>query len=137
MRRSRDPAPAGQSAGSVGTVDVTVTTNNGTSATGSADQFTYQSLGVPTVTSLGASTGTTAGGTSVTITGTNLSDATAVRFGAAAGIITIDTATSIVVTSPAGAAGIVDVIVSTPGGTSALSPAARPHSFRRRAAGSV
>src|SRR5262249_14004457 len=30
-------------AGSAGTVDITVTTNNGTSSTGSADQFTYVS----------------------------------------------------------------------------------------------
>jgi hypothetical protein len=43
----------------------------------------------------------------VTITGTNLAGATAVDFGANAATVTSDTATSIVATTPAGAAGAV------------------------------
>ena len=100
-------------------VDVTVTTAGGTSATSSADHFTY--VAAPTVTSVSPALGPTAGGSSVTITGSNLAGAIAVRFGQAAAIITSDTATQIIATSPAGSAGAVDVTVSTAGGTSATS----------------
>ncbi len=109
-------SPAG-----TGTVDVTVTTAGGTSATSSADQFTYGSA--PTVTSVNPNTGPPGGGTSVTITGTNFSGATAVRFGGnAAGSFSVNSATQITATSPAGS-GTVDVTVTTPGGTSATSSA--------------
>ena len=101
-------------AGTAGTVDVTVTTAGGTSATGTTDQFTYE--GVPAVTGLNVSSGPTNGGTSVTITGTNMADAT-VAFGGVAAKITSDTATQIVATSPAGE-GTADVIVTTPSGVS-------------------
>ena len=65
-------------AGAKGTVDVTVTTAGGTSATTLADRFTYYVWPTPTVTALDPTTGSTAGGTTVTITGTNLTGATAV-----------------------------------------------------------
>ena len=107
-----------------GTVDVTITTANGTSATSAADQFTYAP--VPAVTSLSPSSGLAAGGTSVVITGTGLANATAVKFGStAATTIVSDTATQIVVASPPGVAGTVDVTVVTAGGTSAPSAADR------------
>ena len=77
----------------------------------------------PTVSSVGPSSGPTTGGTSVTITGTNLGGATAVRFGASAATITSDTTTQIVATSPAAAAGTVDITVTTAGGTSGVSSA--------------
>jgi hypothetical protein len=64
----------------VGTVDITVTNPYGTSATSSADQFTYVS-GSPTVTAVTPVSGPTGGGTTVTITGTNLAGATQVNFG--------------------------------------------------------
>ena len=108
--------------GAVGTVDVTVTTAGGISATSSADQFTYY-VPAPTVTALSSTTGPTAGGTTVTITGTNLTGATAVTFGDVAAAIQSDTATKIVVVSPAGVAGTADVTVTTAGGTSATSSA--------------
>jgi hypothetical protein len=109
-------------AGSAGTVDVTVTTAGGTSATNAGDQFTY--VGAPTVTSLATTSGPTAGGTSVTITGTNLSAATGVKFGTTSATgLTANTATSITVTAPAGSAGTVDVTVTTAGGTSATGAA--------------
>ena len=57
-------------AAAAATVDVTVVTAGGTSATSSADHFLY--IAAPTVTSISPSSGPTAGGTSVTITGTNL-----------------------------------------------------------------
>ena len=59
---------------------MTVTTPGGTSATGSADQFTYTPA--PTVTNVNPNTGPPSGGTSVTITGTNFFVVTAVNFGA-------------------------------------------------------
>ncbi|WP_354133814.1 IPT/TIG domain-containing protein [Bradyrhizobium sp. S3.9.1] len=110
-------SPAGTS-----TIDIRVTTAGGTSATSAADQFTY--IAAPTVTSISPTAGPAAGGTSVTITGTNFTGVTAVTFGgtAAAGF-TFNSATSITATSPAGAAGAVDVRVTTPGGTSATSAA--------------
>ncbi|MGN7102218.1 putative Ig domain-containing protein [Ralstonia holmesii] len=80
----------------------------------------------PTVTSISPTAGTTAGGTSVTITGTNFTGATAVKFGATnATGFTVDSATQITATSPAGAAGIVDVTVTNTGGTSTTGAADR------------
>jgi hypothetical protein len=68
-------------------------------------------FGPPAVTNVNPNTGPTSGGTSVTITGTNFSGATAVRFGSnAAGSFTVDSATQITATSPAGV-GTVDVTV--------------------------
>ncbi|MDH2343217.1 IPT/TIG domain-containing protein [Bradyrhizobium sp. SSUT77] len=108
-------------AGSVGTVDVTVTTNGVTSATSAADQYTYVSA--PTVTSVSPTQGPQTGGTTVVITGTNLSGATAVTFGATAATgFTVNSATQITATSPAGT-GTVDVRVTTTGGTSPTSAA--------------
>jgi len=76
----------------------------------------------PTVTSISPTSGTTAGGTSVTLTGTSFTGATAVSFGGtAAASFTVNSATSISATSPAHAAGTVDVTVTTPSGTSATS----------------
>ena len=107
-------------ADSAATVDVTVTTPGGTSATSSADHFTYTA--VPTVTAVSPSSGPGAGGTSVTVTGSNLANATAVKFGTTAGTVTADGAGSITVTSPAGT-GTQDITVTTAGGTSATSGA--------------
>ncbi|MDB5313637.1 MAG: hypothetical protein JWO38_7839, partial [Gemmataceae bacterium] len=113
-------APAGAAAA----VDVTVTTPTGTSATSAADLFTYQVA--PTVTAVSPATGPTVGGTSVTITGTSFTNATAVKFGTVAAMsFTVNSATSITAVIPAGAAGAVDITVTTPGGTSAASAADR------------
>jgi IPT/TIG domain len=104
-----------------GTVDVTVSTPAGTSATGVADQFSYGSS--PTVTNVNPSAGPESGGTSVTVTGTNFTGATAVKFGSTgAASFVVNSATSITAVSPAGT-GTVDVTVSTPAGTSATSSA--------------
>jgi len=98
-------------AGSAGPVDVTVNdpTGQGTLPLG----YTY--VAPPTITSINPRSGPTAGGTRVTITGTNLSPAL-VAFGHTLGKITSDSPTSITVTTPAGTAGAVPVIVGTPGG---------------------
>ena len=104
-----------------GAVDVVVTTPGG-SAT-STGGFTYYE--VPTIPGGGIGGGIApdfgpvTGGTSVTITGTNLTGATSVKFG---GIETIsacvvNTATQITCTTPAHAAGPVNVVIATPGGS--------------------
>jgi hypothetical protein len=109
---------------SAGTVDVKVTTPGGTSATSSADQFTYAANNAPKVTGISPTSGLVAGGTTVIITGTNLTGTTAVKFGTvAASSFTVNSATQITATSPAEAAGLVDVKVTTAGGTSATSTA--------------
>ncbi|MGE3076519.1 MAG: IPT/TIG domain-containing protein [Dehalococcoidia bacterium] len=100
-----------------GTVDVAVTTALGTSPNTAADDYTYTDG--PTVTSLAPTSGTTAGGTTVVITGTGFTGATGVAFGAtAAADFDVDSDTQITATSPAHAAGTVDVLVTTPEGTS-------------------
>jgi len=103
-------------------------TNNPYTVTVPATNITYTAnfapVAPPTVTSVSPSTGPIAGGTSVTITGTGFTGATAVNFGAtAATSFTVNSATSITATSPAGAAGTVDITVTTAGGTSATSAA--------------
>ena len=106
-------APAGS-----GAVSVTVTTPGGTAT--AASKFTY--VAAPVATKISPTSGSAKGGTRVTITGTNLSGATAVYFGSTLAKVSSDSATSIVVTSPAGT-GTVDVTVVTAGGTSATSAA--------------
>ena len=58
-----DPAEA------AGTVNVTVTTTAGTSATSASDQFTYLASAAPAITAVNPNNGPVAGGTSVVITG--------------------------------------------------------------------
>ena len=77
----------------------------------------------PTITGLSPTSGPVSGGTSVTITGINFTGATAVNFGAvAAASFTVNSATQITATSPPGG-GVVDVTVTTTGGTSVISRA--------------
>ncbi|MFA4825482.1 MAG: IPT/TIG domain-containing protein [Methanoregula sp.] len=105
-------SPANQA----GTVHVTVITlTGGSSATSPADQFTY--IVVPTITSISPVSGPDIGGTVVTITGTSLNGATAVTFdGTPASTFSVINETSISATSPAHAAGAVNVNVTTPNG---------------------
>ena len=76
----------------------------------------------PTVTKVKPSSGSTAGGTTVTITGSNFTGATAVNFGSTnATSYTVNSEQTITAVSPAETAGKVDLTVTTPGGTSAVS----------------
>jgi hypothetical protein len=106
---------------SAATVDVTVTTANGTSATLTADQYTFAAP--PTVTGVSPSSG--GAFASVTITGTNfsgLTGASAVMFGATNALsYTVNSSTSITATAPPENAGTVDVVVTATGGPSATS----------------
>jgi hypothetical protein len=98
-----------------GTVDVVVTTPTGT-GTGTG-LYTYGTP-PPTVTAVSPTSGLTTGATSVTITGASFTGATAVTFGGtAAASFVVNSNTSITATTPAHAAGPVDVAVTTPIGT--------------------
>ena len=111
-------SPAG-----TGTVNVTVTTAGGTSATSAADQFTYAAAPppAPAVSAVSPASGPAAGGTAVTVTGTNLTGGS-VAFGTAAATGVSCAANSCTATSPAGT-GTVNVTVTTSAGTSATSAA--------------
>jgi hypothetical protein len=119
-----------------GAVNVTVITAGGTSATSSADVFTYAST--PTVAGVGSTpaaspdSGEDRGGTTVTITGSGFISGSTVTFGgiAATGVV-VNSYTSITAVDPAAATsgplnypvdGGVDVQVTTPLGTSAVNP---------------
>jgi hypothetical protein len=105
-----------------GAVNVSVTTAAGTGNRTNA--FTYITpTPAPTISSVSPGSGPVGGGTVVTVTGTDLAGATVVRFGGVSGTITANTGTEITVTSPAGAAGAVDVSVTTPAGTGTLTSA--------------
>ncbi len=105
-----------------GTVDVTVTDASGTSPIVAGDRYTYDP--VPSVTSLSPSSGPVTGGTTVVATGTGMGPVTAVSVGGVAGTVLSTTSTSVTFTTPArSTTGTVDVVVTSPGGTSVVSPA--------------
>ena len=100
-----------------GTVNVVVTNTDGQSGTLSSG-FTYTSTS-PTVTSVSPNSGPTGGGTAVTIGGTNFLSGAGVSFGGtAASNVTVVNSTSINATTPAHAAGTVNLVVTNPGGQS-------------------
>ncbi|MFM8311728.1 MAG: IPT/TIG domain-containing protein, partial [Ilumatobacteraceae bacterium] len=109
-------SPASSTAGPV---SVSVTTSGGTS---NGATFTYTAP-TPTVTALTPATGSTIGGTTVQVTGTGFLANSTVAFGTVtvpAGNVTVNSQTSITVISPAVlVAGVVNVTVTTSGGTSA------------------
>src|SRR5690606_25849044 len=104
--------------GTAGVADVVIESPNGDSTPG---EFTYTAVpDAPAITGLTPTSGPVAGGTVVTITGTGFTGATGVTFDGTAGTaFTVDSDTQITVTTPAHAAGPVDVTVMTLGGTSA------------------
>jgi hypothetical protein len=72
---------------------------------------------VPTLATVAPDTGAAAGGTAVVLTGTGFTGATGVAFGVTFGsAFSVVNATTINVTTPAHAAGAVDVIVQHPSG---------------------
>ncbi|TMC62934.1 MAG: hypothetical protein E6J16_10675, partial [Chloroflexota bacterium] len=70
------------------------------------------------ISSVSPTKGPVAGQTPVTINGTNMAGATAVTFGGVAGTIVSATDTQLQATSPQHAAGMVDILITTPSGTS-------------------
>ncbi|MFF3123180.1 IPT/TIG domain-containing protein [Streptomyces sp. NPDC057908] len=106
-------APAG-----AGTVQITVTTPDGTS---NGIGFTY-TIATPAISSVVPNQGSVEGGNTVTLTGTDFTGATAVRFGTVAAAFLAVSATQATAVAPAAPVGTVNVTITTPGGTSAGVP---------------
>ena len=87
--------------------------------------YGYGGTSAPTVTGLNPNAGSIAGGTVVDVTGAGFCNTvTSVHFGSTAATnFTVQSDTLLQATSPAHAAGTVDVTVTNPGGTSATSTA--------------
>lgn len=113
-------------AGFVGTDSATFfTSDNGATWAPAGTVHFNVAAGPPTVTAISPSSGPAGGGTAVSVTGTGFVGVTAVRFGASAASFVVNSASSLTATAPAGAAGTVDVTVTTAAGTSATSAADR------------
>jgi len=111
-------SPAGS-----GTVDVTVVTPAGTSATGPGDQFTYGQP--PVVNAINPQQGPAQGGTKVELAGSGLTGAAQVLFGdVPASDVSVQSDTVLTAVTPAGS-GTVPVAVTTPVGTSTPIPSAQ------------
>lgn len=100
-----------------GAADVVVTTSGGiVTSTGG---YTY--FNAPTLTNVSPSRGLDVGGDSVTLSGTNFLSAATVTFGGLSALsIVVVNAGQITCTTPAHSAAMVDVVVTTPGGSSTL-----------------
>jgi len=105
------------------TVTLTVTDGDGDSSVVTKNvAVTPGGASAPVVSGVSPSSGPTAGGTTVTVTGSNLTGASAVSFGGVAATgVTVVNASTVTAVSPPGAAGTVDVRVTTPGGQSVVS----------------
>lgn len=97
-----------------GTYDVVVQNALGSATLSAA--FTY--IAAPTISSIAPIAGGMTGGQLITITGTNLALTSSIRFGSATVTPSSVSATSVEVTTPqAAAAGAVNVVLTTPGGS--------------------
>jgi hypothetical protein len=97
-----------------GQVNVVVTNPNGQNSS-LVNGYSYASTPPPTVTSVNPVSGTAAGGTPVTISGTGFVAGATVTFGGttATGVV-VNSSTTISATTPAHAAGAVNVVVTNP-----------------------
>lgn len=82
-------------------------------------------VGAPAVSKVSPVKGPASGGTIVKIAGTGFASISSVRFGGESAAFTVTSSSKITATAPPGATGPVDVTVTNPGGTSALSAADR------------
>ena len=109
---SATSAGASTPLGSAGPVDVVFTNPDGQSSTLSAG---YMYAAPPSIMSVSPESGSVAGGTAIIVTGTDfVSGATVTVGGAAATGVTFNSATSITATTPSGAAGQADVVITNP-----------------------
>ncbi|MEU6587188.1 IPT/TIG domain-containing protein [Nocardia sp. NPDC046763] len=100
-------------AGSPGTVQITVIGSGGAS-----NGISYTYAAVPTLSATAPGSGTVAGGTTVVLTGTGFVTGATVSFGGTpATSVTVDSTTQITTVTPMGSPGVVEVIVTTVGGT--------------------
>jgi hypothetical protein len=101
-----------------GAVDVTVANSVSQSATLSGG-FTYtsSSLPAPTLSAVTPTQGSMSGGTTVTISGSNFVSGATVSFGGtAASNVAFNSSTSLTATTPAHAAGLVNITITNPDG---------------------
>ncbi|AGZ45137.1 IPT/TIG domain-containing protein [Actinoplanes friuliensis] len=106
-----------------GAAGLQLTTPGGTSATGSAAQFTYTAPPAPAITSLSVTSTMTRTSTPLLITGTGLTGATRLTVGGTSTTFTKVSDTQLKLTLPARTtAGAAPIVVTTPGGTSAPMP---------------
>ena len=103
-------------------VALTVFASDGTSI-GTARTVAAGTPPSPTLTKVTPAKGPSSGGTIVTISGSNFIGATSVRFGSTAVSFSLKSSSSITAVTPESASGIVDVTVTTPAATSAISSA--------------
>jgi YVTN family beta-propeller protein len=107
------------------TVGVTVTNDNGTSAVGPNDTYTYLQA-APAISALTPNSGVSSGGTTVVITGTDFSTTKSVYFGGtAASSFTVDSPTQITAVTRAQTNGTVNVSVTNAIGVSTSVPASQ------------
>ena len=84
----------------------------------SSSSLALIAAGAPRVTAVSPFSGVTTGGTSVTLTGTDFIGATGVTFGGTTATnVTVVNDTTLTATTPAGSAGAVNVVVTTPRGS--------------------
>lgn len=103
----------------VGLVGVTVATSYGTATLDNA--YTYVApIQEPTLISVSPNTDVITGGLYVTVTGTNLTGASSLTFGGVSATINGNDGSSLLVTVPAHAEGVVDLSVVTPNGVATL-----------------
>ncbi|HEY7886014.1 MAG TPA: midcut-by-XrtH protein [Cellvibrionaceae bacterium] len=102
-----------------GVVDVMVSTPAGNATL--ANGYTYEAPPPATLTAVNPTSGAASGGTGFTLTGTNLTGATGVTFdGVVATSVNVVNSTTVTGVTPAHAAGVVDVVISTPAGNATL-----------------
>lgn len=105
----------------VGVVDVALTTYGGTVTKTGGFTYALGSAPLPAVSPLSPNVGSTAGGVTMYIFGSFLTGISSVTFGGvAATAVTFYTDTFIGCKTPAHAAGVVDVVVTTSGGSTTL-----------------
>jgi hypothetical protein len=98
------------SAGAAGTYNAHVYVSGGVASPATGGSYTY--VTPPSVSSASPSSGTTLGGTAVTISGANMSGVSSVTFGGAAATGISASASSVTCTTPAHAAGLVNVVIT-------------------------
>ena len=105
-----------------GSVNISVTSESGTSQ--SEARYTYRTPVQPTLVSLAPSVSSLEGGSWVVLEGTEIRDVVSVTFGGVASTETIVISdTQLLVNVPAGSVGVVDIVLTTEGGTATLSKA--------------
>jgi len=108
--------------GTVGSVDIQVTTGVGTSAVTPLDLFTY--VTTPAIQSLRPDEGPTSGKNTVAISGSDFVAPCSVNFGSVASTnVVVVSPTSVVAVAPAGALCTVEVSVACSSGTTPVDPA--------------